>query len=166
VWDRLHRSRNVRPGFAKGLWAGLANAAVDAFLFRGRAPWTLRHGKADRETLVPASAAPPIDYPKPDGVLTFDRPSSLYLSGTNHRDDQPCHLVLKDREGAPAANLERHAGPEARYCPAGVYEFRDGELEIAAQNCLHCKCCDIKDPTDNIRWIPPEGGGGPLYTEM
>lgn len=166
VWEQLFRSRNVRPGFARGLWAGLANAALDAFLFRGKAPWTLHHARADRETLVPASTARPIDYPKPDGILTFDRPSSLYLSGTNHRDDQPCHLVLADPDRAPAANLDRYAGPEARYCPAGVYEFRDGRLEITAQNCLHCKCCDIKDPADNIRWTPPEGGGGPLYTEM
>jgi electron-transferring-flavoprotein dehydrogenase len=169
VWEELSRVRNVRPGFARfGLLGGLANAAVDTYLFRGRAPWTLHHRHADHTTLLEAAAAPRIDYPKPDGVLTFDRNSSVFISNTNHEENQPAHLTLKDPSVPVAINLAVYGGPEARYCPAGVYEFITDEeagprLQINAQNCVHCKTCDIKDPTQNIVWVTPEGGGGPNY---
>jgi electron-transferring-flavoprotein dehydrogenase len=133
-------------------------------------PWTLKH-KADNTTLKPRADAKPIDYPKADGVLTFDRLSSVFVSNTNHEEDQPVHLTLKDPDIPTAVNLPVYAGPEQRYCPAGVYEFveeADGEprLQINAQNCVHCKTCDIKDPTQNINWVTPEGGGGPNYPNM
>jgi len=168
LWDELHRARNVRPAFRFGLWPALAYAALDTYLFRGKAPWTLRHRRADHETLRPAAACPRIDYPKPDGVLTFDKLSSVFVSNTNHEEDQPCHLVLRDPETAWRVNWQTYAGPESRYCPAGVYEWiEDGKggrrLQINAQNCVHCKTCDIKDPTQNIDWVPPQGGGGPNY---
>ncbi|MEO5338161.1 MAG: electron transfer flavoprotein-ubiquinone oxidoreductase [Magnetospirillum sp. WYHS-4] len=170
VWEQLWRSRNVRPAFRWGLWAGLANAALGAMLFKGEEPWTLHHRGADHQALRHATDCPPIAYPKPDGTLTFDRASSVYLSGTNHREGQPCHLVLGDAARTTEVNFPLYAGPEARYCPAGVYEYvTEGgwpKLRINAQNCLHCKTCDIKDPTGNILWVPPEGGGGPLYTDM
>ena len=165
----LRGVRNVRPGFARfGFWGGLAHAAVETYLFRGRAPWTLSHPQADHETLAPADRAPPIAYPKPDGVLTFDRLSSVFISNTNHAEDQPAHLVLRDPARAITVNWNRYRSPETRYCPAGVYEITGAEhgtpaLTIAAQNCVHCKTCDIKDPTQNIDWLPPEGGGGPIY---
>jgi electron-transferring-flavoprotein dehydrogenase len=170
VWDELYRSRNVRPSFRWGFWGGLMYSAIDTYLFRGRAPWTLRHHE-DHTMLRKASESRPIDYPKPDGEITFDRLSSVYLSGTNHEEDQPCHLTLKD-EGTPVAvNLAQYGGPEERFCPAGVYEFPEAEdgtrrLQINAQNCVHCKTCDIKDPTQNIHWVVPEGGGGPNYPNM
>ena len=142
---------------------------VDQVLFRGRAPWTLQHAHADHETLVEKSKAQPIQYPKPDGVLTFDRLTDLSFSNTNHGEDQPAHLTLKDRFGSSGNNLDQYAGPESRYCPAGVYEFVDLDtkprLQINAQNCVHCKTCDIKDPTQNIVWVAPEGGGGPELPE-
>ena len=169
VWDELRGVRNIRPGFARfGLWGGLVNAAVDTYVLRGRAPWTLRHRHTDNETLVPADRAPRIAYPKPDGVLTFDRLSSVFISNTNHEENQPAHLRLRDPSVAVDINLARYGGPEARYCPAGVYEFVGVEegaarLQINAQNCVHCKTCDIKDPTQNIDWTVPEGGGGPAY---
>ena len=133
-------------------------------------PWTLRH-KADNTRLRRKDASAPIAYPKPDGILTFDRLSSVFVSNTNHEEDQPVHLTLKDRDIPTAVNLPVYAGPEQRYCPAGVYEFveeADGEprLQINAQNCVHCKTCDIKDPTQNINWVTPEGGGGPNYPNM
>ena len=133
-------------------------------------PWTLKH-KADHMTLTEKSRAAPIEYPKPDGVLTFDRLSSVFVSNTNHEEDQPVHLTLKDPDIPTAINLAVYAGPEQRYCPAGVYEFvedSNGEqrLQINAQNCVHCKTCDIKDPTQNINWVTPEGGGGPNYPNM
>ena len=172
VWEELQSVRNIRPAFAKfGLWGGLAAAAADTFLFRGKAPWTWSH-HPDHATLKPASEAPRIDYPKPDGVLTFDRLSSVYVSNTNHEENQPSHLVLKDPGSWEATNWRRFASPESRYCPAGVYEAvgleagnGDGpmKLVINAQNCVHCKTCDIKDPTQNIDWRTPEGGGGPNY---
>ena len=169
VWDELRGVRNIRPGFARfGLWGGLVNAAVDTYVLRGRAPWTLRHRHTDNETLVPADRAPRIAYPKPDGVLTFDRLSSVFISNTNHEENQRAHLRLRDPSVAVDINLARYGGPEARYCPAGVYEFVGVEegaarLQINAQNCVHCKTCDIKDPTQNIDWTVPEGGGGPAY---
>ncbi len=167
--DELREVRNIRPGFAKwGLFGGLAHAALDTYVLRGRAPWTLRHPHADHATLQDAAAATPIAYPKPDGVLTFDRLSSVFVSNTNHAEDQPAHLKLRDPSRAISVNWERFRSPETRYCPAGVYEIVGVEadaprLQINAQNCVHCKTCDIKDPTQNIDWLPPEGGGGPVY---
>jgi electron-transferring-flavoprotein dehydrogenase len=169
VWKELTAVRNVRPAFAKlGLWGGLAYAGLDTYLLRGKAPWTFHHTHPDNTTLLDARAAPRITYPKPDGVLSFDRLSSVFISNTNHEEDQPTHLVLRDPAVAVTVNLTRYAAPETRYCPAGVYEIVDAEqgaprLQINAQNCVHCKTCDIKDPTQNIVWVTPEGGGGPNY---
>ncbi len=169
LWDELYRVRNIKPAFHWGLPAAIAYSAIDTVLLRGKAPWTLRH-RADHETLKPAAACKPIDYPKPDGKLTFDKLSSVFLSNTNHEEEQPCHLTLRDDSVPVKVNFERYAGPEQRYCPAGVYEFVEegGEtrLQINAQNCVHCKTCDIKDPTQNINWVTPEGGGGPNYPNM
>ncbi len=169
VWAELSAVRNVRPVFGKlGMWGGLAHAAVDTYVFRGKAPWTFHHAHADNTTLIEASAAPRITYPKPDGVLTFDRLSSVFISNTNHEENQPAHLTLKDPSVPVAVNLARYGAPEQRYCPAGVYEIVGADegtpkLQINAQNCVHCKTCDIKDPTQNIVWVTPEGGGGPNY---
>jgi len=169
LYDELYRARNFKPWMSKGLYTGTLMVGIDQVLFRGRAPWTLRHGHADNEMLKPKSQARPITYPKPDGKLTFDRLSSVFISNTNHNEDQPIHLRLKDPALA-LRNLEEFAGPEQRYCPAGVYEFVDVEtkprLQINAQNCVHCKTCDIKDPFQNIVWVAPEGGGGPNYPNM
>ena len=164
--------RNVRPAFKWGLWPALALNAIDTFVLRGKAPWTLKHHGPDHATLRKASEAPKIIYPKPDGVLTFDKLSSVFLSNTNHEEDQPCHLTLRDPTIPVAVNLPEYDAPEQRYCPASVYEIvRDDDgsnprLQINAQNCVHCKTCDIKDPTQNINWVTPEGGGGPVYTNM
>ena len=169
LWEELHSVRNIRPGFAKfGFWGGLLHAGIDTYLFRGKAPWTLRHKHADNEVTLEADMAPKIEYPKPDGVLTFDRNSSVFISNTNHEENQPVHLTLKDASVPVEVNLKRFGGPEARFCPAGVYEFvgvEEGEprLQINAQNCVHCKTCDIKDFGQNINWVTPEGGGGPNY---
>ena len=171
LWAELYKVRNIRPGFAKGLWLGLAYAAIDTYLFFGKAPWTLRH-HADHEGLKLASEMPKIDYPKPDGIVSFDRNSSVFLSGTNHEENQPAHLTLKDASIPISHNLALYDAPEQRYCPAGVYEIvhnDDGSnprLQINAQNCVHCKTCDIKDPSQNIVWVSPEGGGGPNYPNM
>ena len=171
VWDELYKVRNIRPGFQKGLWAGLANAAYETAV-KGKSPWTLHHKHADHATLKKAGEAPRIEYPKPDGKVSFDRLSSVYLSNTNHEEDQPAHLTLKDAETPIRVNLALYDAPETRYCPAGVYEIvrnEDGtnpRLQINAQNCVHCKTCDIKDPTQNINWVVPEGGGGPNYPGM
>ena len=170
--DELHRARNFKPWMSKGLLSGTLMVGVDQIVLAGRAPWTLHHKHADHETLSPKSQARPIDYPKPDGVITFDRLSSVFISNTNHSEDQPCHLRLKDDAVPVKINLERYDAPEQRYCPAGVYEIvRDASgdnprLQINAQNCVHCKTCDIKDPTQNIVWVVPEGGGGPNYPNM
>ncbi|MHB1303701.1 MAG: electron transfer flavoprotein-ubiquinone oxidoreductase [Acidiphilium sp.] len=166
LWDELRSVRNIRPGFAKfGLWGGLMNAAFET-VTRGKSPWTLGN-HADNTTLQPAKDATPIAYPKPDGVLTFDRLSSVFVSNTNHEENQPAHLVLRDPAKAISVNWEKYRSPETRYCPAGVYEIVDAEtapkLQINAQNCVHCKTCDIKDPTQNIDWVVPEGAGGPVY---
>jgi electron-transferring-flavoprotein dehydrogenase len=167
LYDELHRARNFKPWMSKGLYLGSLMVGVDQVLFRGRAPWTLRHDHPDNESLKKKDQAKPIQYPKPDGVLTFDRLSSVFVSNTNHNEDQPAHLTLKDKTVPVTINLAEYAGPEARYCPAGVYEFVDGpRLQINAQNCVHCKTCDIKDPTQNIVWVAPEGGGGPNYSGM
>ena len=169
VWQELSQVRNIRPAFAKyGLWAGLAYSAIDTYLLRGKAPWTFLHRHSDNETLLAAEAAPRIEYPRPDGVLTFDRLSSVFISNTNHEENQPPHLHLADPELAISLNWQRFRSPEARYCPAGVYEIVGAEegnprLQINAQNCVHCKTCDIKDPAQNIDWVTPEGGGGPNY---
>ena len=171
LWAELYKVRNIRPAFAKGLWLGMGYAALDTYLLRGKAPWTFHH-HADHTNLKPASDAPVIDYPKPDNIVSFDRNSSVYLSGTNHEENQPAHLQLKDAQIPIEHNLALYDAPEQRYCPAGVYEIvreEDGShprLQINAQNCVHCKTCDIKDPTQNIRWVTPEGGGGPNYPNM
>jgi electron-transferring-flavoprotein dehydrogenase len=168
--DELHRARNFKPWMSKGLYTGTLMVGIDQVLFRGRAPWTLTHPHADHDTLVPKERARPIEYPKPDGVLTFDRLSSVFLSNTNHEEDQPVHLRLVDPSIPTTVNLPVYAGPESRYCPAGVYEFVSEaggtRLQINAANCVHCKTCDIKDPTQNIEWVVPEGGGGPNYPNM
>lgn len=169
VYPELYKVRNIRPGFKKGLWWGLLNAALETYIFRGKSPWTLRH-EEDFKALKPASSLKQIVYPKPDGEITFDRLSSLFLSTLRTRDDQPNNLHLKDPKKAISVNFEKYAFPEGRYCPAQVYELvEDPEgprLQINAQNCLHCKACDIKDPTQNITWVPPEGGSGPNYINM
>jgi electron-transferring-flavoprotein dehydrogenase len=170
--DELHRARNFKPWMSKGLYAGTLMVGIDQVLLGGKAPWTLHHDHADHETLQKKSEAQPLQYPKPDGVITFDRMSSVFVSNTNHNEDQPCHLTLKDPAVPINVNLALYDAPEQRYCPAGVYEIvRDanGEnprLQINAQNCVHCKTCDIKDPTQNIVWVAPEGGGGPNYPNM
>ena len=171
LWTELYKVRNIRPGFSKGLWFGMANAALDTYILRGRAPWTMHH-HADHITLKKADEAPRIAYPKPDGEISFDRNSSVFMSGTNHEENQPAHLTLKDSSVPIAHNLALYDAPEQRYCPAGVYEIvreDDGSnprLQINAQNCVHCKTCDIKDPSQNITWVTPEGGGGPNYPNM
>lgn len=171
VWDELHRVRNIRPSFRLGLWGGLAYSALDTYVLRGRAPWTLHH-HPDHTQLIPAGAAPRIEYPRPDGKITFDRLSSVFISNTNHEEDQPPHLKLRDPAKAIGVNYRLYDSPEQRYCPAGVYEIVEeagtGEkrLQINAQNCVHCKTCDIKDPEQNIDWVVPEGGGGPNYPNM
>jgi electron-transferring-flavoprotein dehydrogenase len=169
LWDELYRVRNVRPAFHAGLWLGIAYSALDTYVLRGRAPWTFKN-HADHDTLQPADACAKIEYPKPDGVITFDKLSSVFISNTNHAEDQPIHLTLKDPSVPVAINLARYDGPEARYCPAGVYEFVEDDgakrLQINAPNCVHCKTCDIKDPTQNINWVVPEGGGGPNYPNL
>jgi electron-transferring-flavoprotein dehydrogenase len=172
LYDELNRARNFKPWMSKGLYTGTLMVGIDQVVFGGRAPWTLHHQHADNETLVNKSAAAPIAYPRPDGVLTFDRLSSVFISNTNHNEDQPCHLTLKDASVPVNVNLALYDAPEQRYCPAGVYEIvrnDDGSqprLQINAQNCVHCKTCDIKDPTQNIVWVTPEGGGGPNYPNM
>ena len=168
--EELHTARNVKPLLKKGTY-GSPLVWLDQMVLRGKAPWTLHHSKADHECLRPASEFEPIVYPKPDGKLTFDRLSSVFISNTNHAEDQPIHLTLKDASVPVGINLAKYAGPEARYCPAGVYEFVKTDqgadrLQINAQNCVHCKTCDIKDPTQNIVWVTPEGGGGPNYPSM
>jgi electron-transferring-flavoprotein dehydrogenase len=169
--EELHVARNFKPWMSKGLVLGTIMTGIDQILFKGKAPWTLHHNHADHECLRPASDFKPIVYPKPDGKLTFDRLSSVFISNTNHAEDQPVHLTLKNPNVPVEVNLAKFAGPEQRYCPAGVYEFvktdegRD-RLQINAQNCVHCKTCDIKDPTQNIVWVTPEGGGGPNYPNM
>ena len=169
VGDELYKVRNIRPSFHKGLLCGLLYSAIDTLLLRGRAPWTLRN-HADHTQLKKASECRKPAYSKPDGVLSFDRMSSVFISNTNHEEDQPAHLTLKDAAVPVALNLAEYDAPEQRYCPAGVYEIvRENNaprLQINAQNCVHCKTCDIKDITQNIVWVTPEGGGGPNYPNM
>ncbi len=171
IHTELHKARNVKPWLAKGLYLGAVMVGIDQILFKGKAPWTLHHAHADHESLRPASGYQPIVYPKPDGKLSFDRLSSVFISNTNHAENQPVHLTLKNANTPVDINLATYAGPEARYCPAGVYEFTKTDegadkLQINSQNCVHCKTCDIKDPTQNIVWVTPEGGGGPNYPNM
>jgi electron-transferring-flavoprotein dehydrogenase len=171
MWDELYGVRNIRPGFRAGLFFGLAHATIDTYLFRGKAPWTLRH-HPDHEALKLAAHCEKIDYPKPDGKISFDKLSSVFISNTNHEENQPAHLTLKDTSVPVGYNLKFYDAPEQRFCPAGVYEITcddDGNnpsLRINAQNCVHCKTCDIKDTTQNINWVVPEGGGGPNYPNM
>ena len=169
--DELHRARNFKPWLDKGLRLGGFMFGVDQIVFAGKAPWTLHRKLADHQKLKPAAECTPIAYPKPDGVLSFDKLSSVFVSSTNHEENQPVHLTLRNSSVPVAVNLAKYAGPESRYCPAGVYEFSQDEngadrLQINAQNCVHCKTCDIKDPTQNIVWVVPEGGGGPNYPNM
>ncbi len=171
LYDELYKARNFKPFMGQGLYTGTLMVGIDQVLFRGRAPWTVHHKKPDHEYLRPASEFKPIVYPKPDGKLTFDKLSSVFISNTNHEEHQPVHLTLKDPNVPVDINLHIYAGPEQRYCPAGVYEYvtsAEGKekLQINAQNCVHCKTCDIKDPTQNIVWVTPEGGGGPNYPNM
>jgi electron-transferring-flavoprotein dehydrogenase len=167
----LNKARNFKQWFKKGRTVGTLMTGVEQFVLRGHVPWTLRRAAADHTYLKPAAECQPIQYPKPDGKLTFDRLSSVFISNTNHEENQPAHLTLKDASVPVGINLAKFAGPEARYCPAGVYEYVKNEdqsdrLQINAQNCVHCKTCDIKDPTQNIVWVTPEGGGGPNYSGM
>jgi electron-transferring-flavoprotein dehydrogenase len=170
--DELWRARNFKPWMNKGLLIGTLMAGMDQKLFGGKAPWTLHAHKTDAQKTKPAAQCKRIDYPKPDNKLSFDRLSSVFLSSTNHEENQPVHLTLKDPKVPIATNLAIYDAPEQRYCPAGVYEIvREGDgsnprLQINAQNCVHCKTCDIKDPTQNIVWVNPEGGGGPNYPNM
>lgn len=170
LYHELHKVRNIRPSFKWGLFGGLAYSGLEEYIFRGKAPWTLRHRSPDYASLCKAQACRPIDYPKADGKLTFDRTSSVYLASISHDENQPVHLKLNNPELAISVNYREYASPETRYCPAGVYEIVDqaGEphLQINAQNCVHCKTCDIKDPEQNINWVCPEGGSGPNYAEM
>ncbi len=170
IWDELKTVRNIRPAFQKGLFWGITYAALDAYVFRGKTPWTF-HNKADYLSLKKAKDCKPIIYPKPDGVISFDKLTSVQLTNVNHEEDQPPHLQLKNPSLAISINLEVYDSPETRYCPAGVYEIvRDTQqkphLQINAPNCIHCKTCDIKDPEQNINWVPPEDGGGPNYSNM
>ena len=170
LYRELHQARNWKQWFKWGLWGGTIGTGIEYWLLPRLGikspPWTLHRTAADHTYLKPAAECPKIDYPKPDGKLTFDRLSSVFISNTNHEENQPPHLTLKDALAPTAVNLARYAGPESRYCPAGVYEFVDERLVINAQNCLHCKTCDIKDPTQNIVWVTPEGGGGPNYAAL
>ena len=167
----LNTARNVKQWFKKGRAVGTVMTGIEQWLLKGNIPWTIHRTKRDHECLQPADQCPRIEYPKPDGVLTFDRLSSVFISNTNHEENQPIHLTLKDASVPVSINLAKYGGPESRYCPAGVYEYiKDDQgadkLQINAQNCVHCKTCDIKDPTQNIVWVAPQGGEGPVYTGM
>jgi electron-transferring-flavoprotein dehydrogenase len=168
----LYRARNFKQWMSKGLYLGTLMVGIEQKLLGGNVPWTLHHQHWDHEMLKPASQCTPIEYPKPDGKLTFDRLSSVFISNTNHEENQPPHLQLKDPALAISVNYALYDSPEQYYCPAGVYEIVDApegdrkRLQINAQNCVHCKTCDIKDPMQNINWVVPEGGGGPNYPNM
>ncbi|MEY2803928.1 MAG: hypothetical protein RL657_1264 [Pseudomonadota bacterium] len=167
----LNKARNFKQWFKKGRTVGTLMTGIEQFVLRGHIPWTIHRDQPDHVRLRPAVECAPIDYPKPDGRLTFDRLSSVFISNTNHEENQPAHLTLKDASVPVSLNLSKYAGPESRYCPAGVYEYVKQEngadrLQINAQNCVHCKTCDIKDPSQNIVWVTPEGGGGPNYAGM
>ncbi len=167
----LNKARNFKQWFKKGRTVATVMTGVEQWLLKGKMPWTIHRSKPDHACLQPAAQCARIDYPKPDGKITFDKLSSVFISSTNHEEDQPVHLTLKDPSVPVAVNLAKYGGPEARYCPAGVYEFIKDDhgadkLQINAQNCVHCKTCDIKDPTQNIVWVAPQGGEGPVYNGM
>ena len=170
LYKELHLARNVKPSFKWGLIPGMIFTGIDQKIFAGMLPFTLQHDHADHESLELAKNSKKIEYPKYDNQFTFDKPSSVYLSGTNHAEDQPCHLLLKDSELTTTYTLEEYDEPAQRYCPAGVYEVELNPetnkrfLKINSQNCIHCKTCDIKEPSQNIDWVAPEGGGGPMYS--
>ena len=170
LYKELHLARNVKPSFKWGLIPGMIITGIDQKIFAGMLPFTLQHDHADHESLELAKNSKKIEYPKYDNQFTFDKPSSVYLSGTNHAEDQPCHLLLKDSELTTTYTLEEYDEPAQRYCPAGVYEVELNPetnkqfLKINSQNCIHCKTCDIKEPSQNIDWVAPEGGGGPMYS--
>ena len=170
LYEELHQARNVKPSFKWGLIPGMIFTGIDQKIFGGKLPLTLQHDHADHESLELAKNSKKIEYPKYDNQFTFDKPSSVYLSGTNHAEDQPCHLLLKDSELTATYTLEEYDEPAQRYCPAGVYEVELNPetnkqyLKINSQNCIHCKTCDIKEPSQNIDWVTPEGGGGPMYS--
>ena len=170
LYTELKQARNFKAWMSKGLYLGTLMVGIEQKVLGGNMPWTIHQKKADYEYLEPARLHQVIEYPKPDGMITFDRLSSVFISNTNHEENQPAHLTLKDESVPVAINLDIYAGPEQRYCPAGVYEYIEVEgkpkLQINAQNCVHCKTCDIKDPTQNIVWVTPEGGGGPNYSGM
>ncbi len=171
LYDELNKARNFKQWFKKGRTIGTLMTGIEQLVLRGKFPWSLRNTKPDYANLKPASECERINYPKPDGKITFDKLSSVFLSNTNHEEDAPVHLTLKDDSVPVELNLAKYAGPEARYCPAGVYEFVEDDqgkerLQINAQNCVHCKTCDIKDPTQNIVWVAPQGGEGPMYQGM
>ena len=170
LYRELHAARNIRPSFKWGMWSAFAYTGLEQYILKGRAPWTLKHHGTDHGSLKKAAACRPIAYPKPDGVLTFDRLSSVFLANVSHEEDQPSHLPLRDPQTMIDVNYKEYASPETRYCPAGVYEIHEENgsprLHINAANCIHCKTCDIKDPAANITWTCPEGGGGPNYGEM
>ena len=172
AFKELHAARNVKPSFGWGLFLAILFTGLDQILFRGRLPFTLRHKHADHETLKPASQMPKINYPNPDGKITFDKTSSVYLTGTNHTENQPVHLKLKDQELPIKYTLDKFDEPAQRYCPVGVYEVQrdqqnlNPKFVINSQNCIHCKTCDIKEPSQNIIWVTPEGSGGPRYGNM
>ncbi len=172
IYKELYSARNVKPSFDWGLILAIIFTGIDQILFRGHLPFTLKHKCADHETLLPATEIKKIDYPKYDGILTFDKTSSVYLTGTNHENNQPVHLQLHDPKLPINYTLNKFDEPAQRYCPVGVYEIqKDSEqlnprFVINAQNCIHCKTCDIKEPSQNINWVSPEGGGGPTYTNM
>ena len=170
LYKELYEARNVKPSFSWGLILGIIFTGIDQIVFRGKLPFTLKHKHADHETLKPANQMPKINYPKYDNILTFDKTSSVYLTGTNHADNQPVHLKLKDPDLPINYTLEKYDEPAQRYCPAGVYEVQKennvSKFVINSQNCIHCKTCDIKEPSQNINWVTPEGGGGPRYGNM
>ncbi len=170
VGVELKKARNVRPAFKWGLKIGMTLTGIDQIIFRGKAPWTFKHHLKDHEGLIEKTKAKKIDYPKPDGVLTFDKLTNVAFTSTYHEENQPCHLKLINPKIPIDYNLKHYDSPEQRYCPAGVYEIVQenniSRLQINAQNCIHCKTCDIKDPSQNIRWVVPEGAGGPNYTNM
>ena len=170
LYRELKQTRNFKPWMSKGLYLGTMMVGFEQKILGGHVPWTIHNRYADHECLEPAAKHQPIVYPKPDGTLTFDRLSSVFISNTNHAENQPSHLTLQDKTIPVALNYKIYAGPEQRYCPAGVYEYLETagqiQLQINAQNCVHCKTCDIKDPSQNIIWLTPEGGGGPNYGAM
>ena len=171
IMDELYRSRNIRPGFNKGLFFGLFNSFLDQKIFRGKAPWTFKHKIRDNKIIKKKNTSKEINYSQKENILCFDKLTNLSFSGTNHKEDQPNHLKILNTNIPIEINLRNFASPEIRYCPAGVYEIINNqnekpELQINFQNCLHCKTCDIKDPEQNIKWTPPEGGDGPRYSNM